>query len=421
MRILNLRLTNARILLVAVGALALLSGANVSRVRAAGSATVMGRVYWDANANGALDTGERAIQTRVDLVDDTGGTIANSDADATGNYRIEIAPGTYRLKTYVQRELSLCVDGFMATNSPFPAGGCFLADFPITSPDTSAAFTIAAGATRREDFAVTAKDQMVIIAETVEEGGYPPPGTIMTARVRGKACGSAVAAGSAARFALYVEGAGSVAGCAAPGDTVQFEMNGRTAGESVQFKRFLPGSTAVSPYLEGRATFLNMAFAEDWMWLWSDNLAFANGRPVPAGARVVARIGQAGCGLGVNTSDLNSGGSIGFARLFVPSERISIGCGKAGAQVDLVAMLPDRDEVIASFPWKPGVKQIGGPGVPPPTAVATPAPPVIGLPHTGTDGASPSHPVTARVMIVVISLLAGAAAAGTIARSLGRR
>jgi hypothetical protein len=378
-------------------------------------------VYWDANANGALDAGERGIQTRVDLVDDTGRTIANSDADATGNYRIEIAPGTYRLKTYVQRELSLCRDGFMATNSPFPAGGCYFTDFPITSPDTSATFAIAAGATRREDFAVTAKDQMVVIAEVVEEGGYPPPGSIMTARVRGKACGSAVAAGSAARFALYVEGAGSTAGCASPGDTVQFEMNGRTAGESVQFKRFLPGSTAVSPYFEGRATFLNLAFAEDWMWLWSDNLTFTDGRPVPAGARIVARIGQAGCGLGVNTTDLNSGGSIGFARLLVPSERISIGCGKAGARVDLVAILPDRDEAITSVPWKSGVRQIGGTGLPPPEMLEPPAtPPAVTLPPTGSGGQAPRHPVAASLLLAVVGLLAGAGAAGIVARAFTR-
>jgi hypothetical protein len=167
-----------------------------------------------------------------------------------------------------------------------------------------------------------------------------------------------------------------------------------------------------------------MAFAEDWMWLWSDNLVFADGEPVPAGARVGARIGQAGCGLGINTTDLNAGGSIGFARLLVPSERISIGCGKAGAWVDLVAILPDRDEAIASFPWKPGVKQIGGPGVPPPppTAGATPVvPSQVSLPHTGSGGASRSRPGAAQAMIAVISLLAGAGAAGIIARLLGRR
>jgi hypothetical protein len=382
-------------------------------------------VYWDANGNGAQDTGERGIHTRVDLLDDGGATVGSGEADTAGDYRIEIAPGTYRAKPYVYRRIGMCADTLMATNSPFPAGGCYAAEFPVTSPETSDAFTIAAGATRRDDFGVTAKDQMVIIAQAVEEGGYAPPGSTVTARVRGKACGSVVVPGEpgsaerAATFVLYVEGAGSVSGCAAPGDTVEFEMNGRTASETVTYARFVPGPTAWSLYYAGGVAFVDMAFAKDWMWIWSDNLAFPDSRPVPAGAWIVARIGQAGCGLGVNTSDVNAGGSIGFARLLVPSERISIGCGKAGAQVDLVAILPDRDEAIASFPWKPGVKQIGPAGVAPPPAPTAVATREVSLPNTGTGDGTPRSDFNEAWAIALASLLAGAGAAA--ARTLTRR
>ena len=416
-----MRLATVRVLLMAaVGVFVLLNGVHVSRVRAAASATVVGRVYWDANGNGAQDGGEPGLDAPVELLDDAGVAVARRQTDAAGDYRIEVAPGVYRVRPNVARRLSLCVDSLLGTNSPFPAGGCYFADFPITSPESSDAFTVAAGETRTEDFAVTAKDQMVIVAHAVEEDHYGPAGGTVTARVRGKACGSAVlpeGQGGTA-FALYVEGASSVAGCAAPGDTVQFELNGRTARESLSYKRFVPGSLAST------VTFADMVFATDWMWLWSDNLTLADGRPVPVGTRIVARIGEAGCGLGTNTSELNAGGSTGFAKLLVPSERISTGCGKAGARVDLVAILSDRDEVIASFPWEPGVKQIGGPGVPPPQATPTtpataPATPTsvgeVTLPGTGGGGTDRGNAALLAAVLLsasgVAAMMAGAVTA----------
>jgi hypothetical protein len=386
-----------RLAVLAVAALAFSSAAGLSQGHAAEKATITGHVFWDANADGKQEVGERGIQTKIYLVNDFGAAGAG-ETDAAGNYRIEIAPGTYRARPDIVHTLSLCVDSLLATNSPFPrGGGCSSVPFPITSPEDSEPFTVTAGATREEDFAVAAKDQMVIIALAVQEQDHAPAGSTITARVRGKACGSVVVppGGGGQTFVLYVEGATSAAGCAAPGDTVEFESGGVKAREAVKYDRFVPGPAALSPYYAGGVEDVDMAFSEDWMWLWSDNLTFADGSAVPEGTRIVAKIGQAGCGVGINANQLNGpGGSTGFRQLFVPSERISIGCGKAGAQVDLVAILLDRDELLASFPWEPGVKQIGGAALrPPPTPPATAEPTAtpegtINLPNTG---AGPGH------------------------------
>jgi hypothetical protein len=143
---------------------------------------------------------------------------------------------------------------------------------------------------------------------------------------------------------------------------------------------------------------VNLVFSERWMWLWSDNLKFPDGTPAPHGARIVAQLGQARCA-GVNAAQVHGGDapgvSVGFRDMLIPPDDVSVGCGKAGRSVRLMAILPEGDRLIAEFPWRPGVMQVGdGPDIIPPTATPQPPPeptvtPVTGilLPNTGATGA----------------------------------
>jgi hypothetical protein len=268
---------------------------------------------------------------------------------------------------------------------------------------------------------VTARDQHVFIVRAIVETEYAPAGSVVEAVVGDRACGSGTvpelhpdSPPSDSDFNIYVDGAGSVAGCAEPGDAVTFRLVGQglIAQQTYEYVPWVPREIAPL-FLVTRITRADLVFAEDYMWLWSDNLVFPDGSRIPNGARVIARIGQAGCGVGVNVAELTPGGSVGFPQMLVPSERISIGCGEVGATVQLIAILPERDEVITSFPWVPGVMQVGG-GVefaPLPEETPAPVPTVfngtpVGVrgPDAGLGAASSDD---SRWWFVVTALIAG--------------
>src|SRR4029079_12064796 len=115
------------------------------------TATISGRVYFDAAADGAQDPGEPGLSTLVNLIVIEGDPLAGAPSPArttdAGDYSFTVAPGTYRISPEVERRIGLCADG-LASNSPFSSSLCWSAELPITSAETSDGITVAAGDTR---------------------------------------------------------------------------------------------------------------------------------------------------------------------------------------------------------------------------------------------------------------------------------
>jgi hypothetical protein len=350
------------------------------------SGTITGTAYFDRDADGTRDGGEEALATTVrvfgDVAEPVGDPIATAQTNDSGAFSLSLPPGTYRLDSGVQRHAAICADTIGPSNAPFSGSKCWGAALPITSPLLSEPVEVEAGQQSSLDLAITVRDQHLFIVRAIVETEYAPAGGIVEAVAGETVCGSGTVPAQHPdsppgdnNFNIYVDGAGSVAGCAEPGDTVTFRLlgHGLIAGQTYEYVPFVPREIAPL-FPVTRITHADLVFAEDYMWLWSDNLVFPDGSRVPDRARVIARIGQAGCGLGINVAELAPGGSVGFGQIAVPSERISIGCGEQGAIVQLVAILPEGDRVITSFPWAPGVTQVGGGAEFAPIPEETPAP-----------------------------------------------
>jgi hypothetical protein len=214
------------------------------------AATISGRIYFDADGDGAQDAGEPGLSTRVNLIVIEGDPLAGAPAPArttdAGDYSFIVAPGTYRVAPELERRVGLCADG-PASNNPFSSSLCWSAELPVTSPETSDAITLAAGDIKTLDFGETARDQMVLIVRAIEDDHYARAGDVVTAIVNGNECGSAKVPPDVNGipgenpFVLYVDGAGETGGCpTAEGQAITFKLNGTESTHTVAYHRYRP-------------------------------------------------------------------------------------------------------------------------------------------------------------------------------------
>lgn len=218
----------------------------------------------------------------------------------------------------------LCIDPFGSFDPLALGGGCF----PGVEPHV---------------------DAVSIIGRTILEDDYAPPGTVVESFVNGQECGvTTVPDGSVFRtFELRVLGAGERAGCAGPGDLVEFRVGGVLAAETYSWIPF----SSVSE-VSGPLQIQHLVAMEEHAWYWFER----RGGELPADTiNVRSLVDGVECG-GAGIRFARGGiAVVGFSRLIVPSGEIQSGCGEPGATVSFVVSDVEAQNTVS---WEPGLQRI---------------------------------------------------------------
>ena len=201
--------------------------------------SVSGVVFHDLNGDGLRDEGEAGLPNQEVRLTLDGQLVDFDSTSSDGSYLIDgIGPGEYTLTAHVGVMSGICADGALFFG-PFPTSYCIsLLTLPWrTTTPTSISLVVESGVSVEANFGALdgePADAAVITGLALLEDGHAPAGTSIEALVDGLECGSTITAKfyRPLNFILTILGAGERAGCATPGATVHFRVNGIQADQT---------------------------------------------------------------------------------------------------------------------------------------------------------------------------------------------
>ncbi len=341
----------ALLTLLAVTTVALFLGALAAAPAAAQEepGAIRARAFRDLDRNGLRDDGEVGLSNqRVELTLN-GQRVEFDVTSSDGSYLIDgIDPGEYTLTAHVGVMSGICADG-APFFGPFPTSYCIsLLTLPWrTTTPTSLSLVVESGMNVETNFGALdgeAADAAVITGLALLEDGDAPAGTSIEALVDGQECGSTITADiyRPLNFILTILGAGERSGCATPGATVHFRVNGIQADQTFDWFPYTDPRFSLGFHVQHLSAMENHALY--WSELHVDE---------PPGGEVVvqALVGTVRCGETVGDM---TGPFVTIVRLIVLSEALQPGCGRPGATV---AFLVGGVEVD-SIPWQAGLQRL---------------------------------------------------------------
>ena len=362
------------------------------------SGSVSGVVFHDLDGDGLRDEGEPGLPNQQIELTVNGQRVDFDGTSSDGSYLIDgIGPGEYTLTAHVGVMSGICADGALFFG-PFPTSYCiYLLTLPWrTTTPTSISLVVESGMNVETNFGALegeAADAAVITGLALLEDGDAPAGTSIEALVDGQECGSTITADiyRPLNFILTILGAGERAGCATPGATVHFRVNGIQADQTFDWFPYTDPRFPLGFQVQHLSAMENHALY--WSELHVDE---------PPGGEVVvqALVDSVRCG---ETAGSRTGSFVTIARLIVPSESIQPGCGRPGTTV---TFLVDGVEV-GSIPWQAGLQRL---------ELAAPA--HVHGPVAGSG--PPSHGGGAATTLIVVLFATGLLLAGG-SRLLARR
>ena len=333
------------LLVITVVGLAVLGSLEAHAGPATGSVT--GVVFDDYDGDGLRGKGEPGIPDKEVFLSQPGQFLRRVTTNAGGSYRVGgLAPGEYELSVVLDRSVGLCVlldDSF----SPLERSWCAGFTFPWTTVPEAVTMTVAAGTTMEVDVGAQAADVALITGDALLDADYAPVGTVIEAFVGDQACGATeVAGGLPFNFTMQVHGERSREGCAAIGDIVRFVVGGVPAAEPFTY---VPFAQVSRPGFHIH----HLVAMERHAWYWSGPLARTGTNDA---VEIKALIDGVVCGATwTHRSRFGPGAMVGFDRLIVPSEEVTPGCGRPGAEVSFRA---GGLASTTSIPWRPGLQEL---------------------------------------------------------------
>ncbi len=331
-------------LFVSIAALNAPGGVGAGEI-ATGSIT--GVVFDDVNGDGVQDAGEPDLAGRTVMLRQDGVFLRYLSTGSNGRYVADgLEPGEYTLKPVFDESAGACPDLVLSFN---PVQGAYCQDFALprnADPAGPVLVNVESGMTVEINFATQPADVAVVTGVALLEDDVAPEGASVVAYVSGQECGSATAWRSRGRgrinFIIHVLGAGERAGCALPGDTVEFRVEGVPAAESYEWASYTAASFPVQIH--------HLVAIQDHAWYWFESDV---GSTLKNNVLVEALVGGAVCGEA--EIDSRSRGALGFGRLIVPSAEIEPGCGQPGADVTFRV---DGVRTKGTMAWEAGLHEI---------------------------------------------------------------
>ena len=305
-------------------------------------------VFHDLDGDGVRDDGEPGLPGQITFLSQGGELLRGIGGNFFGISLFSgLTPGDYTVTADIRGGgAGFCADGAGFLFDPFPFDFCAGVPLPWrdTTPD-SVSVTVVSGETAEVFFGGQPLDVAGITGAALLEDGYAPSGTLIEALVRGQECGVTTATDSPSlNFTLIILGEGERAGCALPGDEVQFLVGGIPAAETIEW---IPFIDARPPGFDVQ----HLTAMEEHAWYWAQE-------SVPdltvEGAIVQAVVDGVVCDeTTLEVTDF-AGGLAGFSRLIVPSESILPGCGRPGATTSFLV----GGVEVGSVAWQPGLQRI---------------------------------------------------------------
>lgn len=189
----------------------------------------------------------------------------------------------------------------------------------------------------------TGKDQQLIIGRALLGGDYAPPGTLIEAYVRNQLCGQTT---DGDPFELLVLGAGERAGCAEPGETVRFQVDGHAALEQLVWPEEPEGFDTLS-----------LTSVDQHAWYWFERVPSV----IERGMHIEAHAGATVCGEAFIQGEEAANGYFipedirGFSKLVVAHQSLEGGCGINGG---LIEFRVNGIRAETAVFWQPGVRRL---------------------------------------------------------------
>ncbi|MCH8008915.1 MAG: hypothetical protein IIC91_08615 [Chloroflexi bacterium] len=310
--------------------------------------TITGVVFDDVNGDGVQNEGEPNLAGRTVMLRQDGVFLRYLSTGSNGRYVADgLEPGEYTLKPIFDESAGACPDLVFSFN---PVQGAYCQDFALprnADPAGPVLVNVESGMTAEINFATQPADVAVVTGVALLEDDVAPEGASVVAYVNGQKCGSATAWRSRGHgrinFTIHVLGAGERAGCAVPGDTVEFRVEDVPAADGFEWLPYTAASFPVQVH--------HIVAMQDHAWYWFES--DVRGGPLENNVLVEALVGSTVCG--EVKFDSRSRPALGFGRLIVPSAEIEPGCGRLGVDVTFRV---DGVSTKGTVAWEAGLQRI---------------------------------------------------------------
>ncbi len=308
--------------------------------------TITGIVFDDINGDGVQDEGEPGLWGQAVILRQDGVYLEYlSTGGAEGRYVADgLEPGEYTLNPDFNDYAALCPDRFFSF-TPL-SGPC--QDFALprnADPAGPVLVNVESGMTVEINFGTQPADVAVVTGVALLEDDWAPQGASIVAYVGGQECGATVSWGSPSgnNFIIEVLGAGERVGCAVPGDTVEFRVEGVPSAGGLEWMPYTAASFPVQVH--------HLVAMQDYAWYWFESDVRS---PLKNNVLVEALVDGTVCGEAEIEAPVFAD-VLGFGRLIVPSAEIETGCGQLGADVTFRV---DGVRSKGTVAWETGVQRI---------------------------------------------------------------
>ena len=310
---------------------------------------ITGIVFNDANGNGVQDAGEGSISRSIQAASEQMTLYGSSKSDGAYLIPAFLSPGDYSVEASFDEFFSgVCSEG-PGSFSPLQHPGCIPGariEWEVTTPQ-QIALSIEPGSVSQADFGGRRRDRQTVLGTALLGEGPASDGTEIRAWVNGTLCGEieAVKTMSNFNFTIQVLGQRERLECASDGDTVSFTVGKVPATQTLVWKA------------EETHHYLDLVAMPEHSWLWAEQPAPNDpgslGTPVEAivdgkvcASTTIARTYQ---------GFMSGPPPIGFSRLAVPSDTLSLGCGSPGKTI---AFRIGGEISPFTTTWEPGLHRI---------------------------------------------------------------
>ena len=201
---------------------------------------IFGVVFDDLDGDGVRDDGEPGLWGQAIILKRAGAFLSYLSTGSQGRYAADgLEPGEYSLNPDFNDSVGGCAD-LIFSFSPLQKEYC--QDFALprsADPAGPVIVSVESGMTVEINFGTQPADVAVVTGVALLEDDVAPLGASIVAYINGQECGSTTSSGSRAEtnFIIDILGSEERADCAAPGDAVQFRVEGVPAAGSYQWCR----------------------------------------------------------------------------------------------------------------------------------------------------------------------------------------
>ena len=308
--------------------------------------TITGVVFDDLNGDGAQNEEEPGLWGQAIILKQDGAFLEYLSTGSEGRYLADgLEPGEYTLNPDFNDFVGACPD-LVFSFSPLQSRLC--GDFALprnADPAGPVLVSVESGMTVEINFGTQPADVAVVAGVALLEDDVAPEGASIVAYVSGQECGSTTSWESRGgiNFIIEVLGAGERAGCAVPGDTVEFRVEDVPAADGFEWLPYTAASFPVQVH--------HIVAMQDHAWYWFES--DVRGGPLENNVLVEALVGSTVCG--EVKFDSRSRPALGFGRLIVASEAIERGCGRLGVDVTFRV---DGVSTKGTVAWEAGLQRI---------------------------------------------------------------